>query len=110
MEEYRIVLESQLGPRKGTLRVESGKDAGTVTGTITLLGYDNPVTGEWISMHSLRVSHQLHTMVSDLPCVSVFEMEGNKITGSLQTNSSKMWWHGEKIIGEKGGKEKHGGE
>lgn len=110
MEEYRLILESQLGPRVGRLRVENGKKTGTVTGTLTLLGYDNPVTGEWISMHSFRISHHLHTIVSDLSCVSVFEMEGNKISGSLQTNRNKMWWHGERMIGKKGGNKENGWE
>lgn len=44
MKQYKMVLESQLGPREGTLRLE--EDNGLLKGTITLLGYENPVSGE----------------------------------------------------------------
>ena len=101
MEEYRIVLESQLGPRDGTLRLE-GEKAGTVTGSITLLGVENPVLGQWIGKHSLRLSHHLLTQVSDLECVSVFELDGDNISGTLQNDKTTMFWHGENNCKERG--------
>ena len=103
MEEYRIVLESQLGPRNGTLRLD-GKN-GAVTGTLTLLGHDNSVSGQWISTHSLHLSHHLHTAVSDLSCVSELELEGEKVFGMLYSNRDRMKLHGEKIS-----KKEDGGE
>ena len=42
MEEYEIVLESPMGPRNGSLRFEEKN--WEVTGTLILLGYENPVT------------------------------------------------------------------
>ena len=108
MEQYRIVLESQLGPRKGTLQLEDQN--GTLTGTITLLGYENPVSGEWTGEHSIRLSHHLHTKISGLSCVSVFEMEGDTITGILQNDWNVMKWHGERECGKKGRNIENGGE
>lgn len=107
MEEYRIVLESQLGPRSGTLRVNGRK--GAVTGVLTLLGYDNPVSGQWTGAHSLRLSHHLHTAVSDLSCVSELELDGNTISGTLLSDRDRMKWHGEMISNQEDGGETYAG-
>ena len=109
MKEYRIVLESQLGPRVGTLRLKQ-EDQEVLTGSITLLGVENTTLGEWIGEHSLRLSHHLRTEVSDLECVSVFELDGNKISGTLQHDKNTMFWHGEEVTDEEGAKEKNVGE
>ncbi len=108
MEQYKIVLESQLGPREGTLQLEYRN--GILNGTITLLGYENPVFGEWTGEHSIRLSHHLHTQISDLSCISVFEMEGDTITGTLQNDRNVMKWHGKRESGKKGGDAENGGE
>lgn len=100
MVQYNIVLESQLGPREGTLQLE--EQNGVLTGTITLLGYENPVSGERTGEHSIRLSHHLHTQISDLSCVSVFEMDGDTIIGTLQNDRNVMRWHGEKESSKKG--------
>ena len=109
MKEYRIVLESQLGPREGTLRLEEEKE-GAVTGSITLLGVENAALGEWTGEHSLRLLHHLRTGVSDLECISVFDMVGDKISGTLQNDKNTMLWHGEKVTAVKGGNNKNAGE
>lgn len=109
MEQYKIILESQLGPREGTLRLEN-QDGGGLKGTITLLEYENPVFGEWIGEHSIRLSHHLHTKISDLSCVSIFSMDGDTITGTLQNDWNLMKWHGEKASGKKGGPPEKGVE
>ncbi len=108
MDTYKIVLESQIGLREGTLALEDQN--GFLKGTITLLGYENPVSGEWIGEHSIRLSHHLHTQISDLSCVSIFEMEGNEITGTLHNELNVMKWHGEKEADKKGGMEENGRE
>lgn len=107
MKRYTIVLESQLGPREGTLQLE--EQHGVLTGTITLLGYENPVSGQWTGEHSIRLSHHLHTQVSDLSCVSVLELQGDTITGYLQNGRNVMKWHGQQEIAQKGGHSEHGG-
>lgn len=101
MKKYRIVLESQLGPRDGLLRLKEEK-AGTVTGSITLLGVENAALGQWIGEHSLRLSHHLRTQVSDLECVSVFELDGDRISGTLQNDKTTMRWHGKDDRKERG--------
>ena len=106
MEQYKIVLESQLGPREGTLQLE--EQYGILKGTITLLGYENSVLGEWTGEHSIRLSHHLHTKISNLSCVSVFEMEGDTITGILKNGRNRMKWYGEKESGKKGGNTDNG--
>ena len=108
MEQYKIVLESQLGRREGTLQLENQN--GALTGMITLLGYENPVSGEWTGEHSIRLSHHLHTQISDLSCISVFEMDGDTITGILKNDRNVMKWHGKKETGKKGGNAENGGE
>lgn len=108
MERYKVILESQLGPREGLLQIED--ENGIPKGILTLLGYENPVSGEWTGEHSFRLSHRLHTQVSDLSCVSVFELNGDRISGRLQNGRNVMKWHGEKIISEKGGQIRNGGE
>ena len=82
MVQYKVVLESQIDPRDGMLRLE--EQNGILAGIITLLGYENPVSGERTGEHSIWLSHHLHTQISDLSCVSVFEIDGNTITGTLQ--------------------------
>lgn len=108
MEQYKIVLESQLGPREGILRLEDRN--GLLKGTITLLGYENPVSGEWTGEHSIRLSHLLHTQISNLSCVSIFEIEGGTITGILQNDWNVMKWHGERETDKKGRNAENGGE
>lgn len=108
MEQYKVILESQLGPRKGILWLEDQN--GILKGIIALLGYENPVSGEWTGEYSIRLFHHLHTHISDLSCVSVFEIEGDTITGTLQNDRNVMKWHGKKEMGKKGGNEENDGE
>lgn len=108
MERYKIVLESQLGPREGLLQLENQN--GILKGTITLLGFENPVSGEWTGEHSIRLFHHLRTQISDLSCVSVFEIEGDTITGTLRNDRNVMKWNGEKESIQKGGNAENGGK
>lgn len=101
MDAYKLLLKSQLGLREGTLYLNSGH--GAITGTLTLLGYENPVSGEWTGDHSFRLSHHLQTAVSDLVCVSEFEVTGGQLSGTMQTGPAVMRWIGEKIPAKKDG-------
>lgn len=100
MEKYRLILESQLGPREGILQLT--EDKGKAEGTLTLLGYENPVSGEWLSEDTLRLSHSLHTQVSDLICVSLLRIDNDKIVGTLKNETNVMKWHGESMTEKKG--------
>lgn len=73
-----------------------------MTGSITLLGVENAALGQWIGEHSLRLSHHLRTQVSDLECVSVFELDGDRISGTLQNDKTTMRWHGKDDRKERG--------
>lgn len=98
MEEYTLVLESQLGPRQGCLRLNE-RD-GAVTGTLTLLEHDNAVRGERTGAHTLYLRHYLRTAVSDLDCVSDLEIEHGQLRGMLYSGHTVMPWHGEQQTGE----------
>lgn len=103
MEEYRIVLESQLGPREGILRLDGGEE-GAVSGSITLLGMTNAASGHWVREGIVQLFHHLHTRISDLECISVLKIEGDRLSGTLQNEGNTMLWHGERVkAGKKGG-------
>lgn len=101
MEEYKIVLESQLGPREG--RFQFVEQEGRITGTLTLLGFQNPISGERTETGSLRLFHYLRTAVSELVCASELELAGKQLTGTLRSGQNVMRWHGEKISNENAG-------
>ena len=101
MDAYKLLLKSQLGPREGTLRLN--QDHGAVTGTLTLLGYENPVCGEWTGSHSFSISHHLRTAVSDLACTSEFEVTEGRLSGTMRTGRTVMAWAGEQLPAEKDG-------
>ena len=95
MEAYRLLLKSQLGPREGTLQLEACH--GAINGTLSLLGYVNPVSGEWTSDHTFRLFHHLQTAVSDLVCTSEFEVTEDGLSGTMRTGQAVMQWDGERI-------------
>ena len=105
MEAYKLLLKSQLGPREGILQLEA--DHVAITGTLTMLGHENPVSGEWTSTHSFRLSHYLQTAVSNLVCVSEFEVTEGQLSGTMQTGHTIMLWNGEKIPVKKDGNGKY---
>lgn len=108
MEKYKVILESQLGPREGLLHITD--QDGKQTGILTLLGYENPVTGQRTGRDSFRLFHHVCTQVSRLSCTSVFKLEENKINGVLKNDWYVMKWHGEKIMSKKGEELKDGTE
>ena len=88
-ESYDIVLDSQLGERYGTLTIDCTD--GKINGVISLVGFDNAVSGE------LRSGvHELSTIVSTLKCSSVIQLIGEKMTGTVSTGSAVMKLHGTK--------------
>lgn len=64
-ERYDVVLDGQLGERRGTLTWT--ETDGRLTGTFTLFGIDNPVIGRR-SGAVLELTHTLRTAVSLLRC------------------------------------------
>lgn len=93
---YDIVLDSQLGKRFGTLCLTQAGDC--VTGSISLMGKDNPVTGK---RHEQRVElfHELRTAVSVLECRTVLELSGDSLHGCVMSEGSRMELNGKSVPG-----------
>lgn len=90
-ESYDIVLDSQLGERRGTLTIDS--EDGCVSGRISLVGFDNAVTGESRG-GVLYLRHELQTLMSRLKCRSVIRLAGEALTGTIDTDGAVMKLHG----------------
>lgn len=86
-ESYDIVLDSQLGERHGTLTIES--EDGHVCGRISLVGFDNAVTGENRG-GVLYLRHELSTLMSTLKCRSVIRIVDGALTGTVETGGAVM--------------------
>ena len=90
---YRVTLESHLGPRPGLLQLEFLD--GRIGGTLSLLGFDNAVSGRRLGEHKLVLTHSLRTAVSVLPCESTLEWNGSALTGTTRTAGEQLSWRGE---------------
>ena len=90
---YRVTLESPLGPRPGLLQLEFLD--GRIGGTLSLLGFDNAVSGRRLDEHRLILTHSLRTAVSVLPCESTLEWNGSALTGTTRTAGGQLYWRGE---------------
>lgn len=98
---YRVTLESPLGPRPGFLRLEFLDSR--IDGTLSLLGFDNAVSGRRLDEHRLILTHSLRTAVSVLPCESTLEWNGSVLTGTTRTAGGQLSWRGELLeTSEKG--------
>lgn len=96
MEEYQIVVNSQLGPREGRLRLErNGTD---VTGVLVLLGWENTVSGQCKQETRLVLHHRLRTAVSELNCQTILELDRGRLKGAVCTERGHMELHGERIV------------
>lgn len=91
--DYEIVVESQLGPRHGTLSMEETDDV--VSGTLSLLSFENSVTGKREGK-KLCLHHKLRTLVSQLTCRTDLEMQENFLMGTIHSEFGSMKIHGQK--------------
>ena len=92
-ESYDVVLYGQLGERFGTLCwTESG---GNVTGTFSLMGVDNPVTGK-ITGPNLELFHGLRTAVSTLSCHTSALIQGDVISGIVSSKRGNIKMSGKR--------------
>ena len=94
MQQYEIILESQLGQRYGTL-VWQENAAGQITGIFSLMGTDNPISGQKDGQR-LSFSHDLRTAVRVLNCHTVLTLCGDSLYGTVSSEHSVM-----KISGKK---------
>ena len=96
-ESYNIVLEGQLGERRGQLGWDEA--GGEVRGRLSLLGFDNALTGE---RHGgiLHLTHELRTRVGRLSCRSTIVLQGKRLYGAVVTGSVSLPLRGERVYGK----------
>lgn len=94
-ERYQVTLFSQLGPRAGTLTLE--RRGARVTGTLELVGFQNPLEGERLPGGSLLLRHQLHTAMRDFSCITRLELQGRGLTGWTTAPECRMRWSGVRL-------------
>lgn len=88
--KYHLVLHSPMGPRDGTLTME--EDCGTVTGTLSILDHQLPVTGSRGADGEVRLTHRIVTSVSEYPCRSVLRDAGGTVSGELRMDQTGALW------------------
>lgn len=99
-ELYQITLHSQLGPRPGRLALFwSG---GKARGTLSLVGHDNPVTGERGEDGRLVLIHPLRTALGEHPCRSILTLAGDSLTGVAELAGCRLRWSGQRLPVEGG--------
>ena len=74
---YHITLHSPMGPREGELTL-TGEVNGAVTGILSVLGFQQSVSGRESSGH-IQLQHRLRTAMQELDCVSLLELTGETI-------------------------------
>ena len=89
---YRSTLHSPMGPREGELTL-TGEVNGAVTGILSVLGFQQPVSGRESSGH-IQLQHRLRTAMQELDCVSLLELTGETITGVTHTGKGSIHWTG----------------
>lgn len=92
-ETYNIVLDGQLGERQG--RLEWDESGGAVHGRLSLLGFDNVLTGER-NGGILHLTHELRTAVGRLCCRTTIRLRGRRLYGTIQTSRASLPLRGEK--------------
>jgi len=90
---YQLTLYSQMGLREGYLLLHQDGD-GSVWGTLSLAGYENPVHGTWDKEGVLTLTHGLRTAVGDHACRSVLRLEGEELRGTAELDECRMKWRG----------------
>lgn len=98
MEHYSITLDSPLGPKQGTLAIEGSVTQ--VTGTLSILGRDNPFTGERLENGQIRILHELRTAFSTLPSEALLSFDEDHVTGSVNAGGIAFAVRGVKMDAE----------
>lgn len=94
-ELYELILHSQLGPRPGLLSLlRRGPD---VSGTLSLAGYENNVSGQWDGARTLTLLHSLRTAVGTHRCRSVLTLAGETLTGIAELETCTLRWSGRRL-------------
>lgn len=81
---YSVVLQSQLGPRAGELRLQ--EEAGTVSGELCLLSRRNHFSGSVLPSGKYLISGALRSRVDKEPYDAIFSVRQGRLTGGLVTS------------------------
>ncbi len=87
MARYQVIVESPLGERGGTLILH--ERSGAVTGTLSLLGVSNPVTGSWEG-ETLTLRHTLQTTLNAFECETQLHRDGAALRGVVRIGVIRM--------------------
>lgn len=80
---YTVILQSQLGPGAGELRLQ--EDAGTVSGELCLLSRRNRFSGSVLQNGRYLISGTLRSRVDKVAYDAIFSIEQGRLTGGLVT-------------------------
>lgn len=81
---YKVILQSQLGPRSGELRLQ--EEAGTVSGELCLLSRRNHFSGNVLPNGKYLISGALRTRVDKESYDAIFSVRQGRLTGGLVTS------------------------
>ncbi len=87
MARYQVIVESPLGERSGTLILH--ERGGAVTGTLSLLGVSNPVTGSREG-ETLTLRHTLQTTLNAFECETQLHSDGAALRGVVHIGVIRM--------------------
>lgn len=96
--KYEILLHTPLGERQGSLLLQ--EENGHVSGTLSLMGFDNPVSGICRD-GTVTLEHRLHTLVSDLECRTELRPAEGTIRSAVRTGTIRSQFRGSIISQEK---------
>ena len=81
---YSVVLQSQLGPRAGELRLQ--EEAGSVSGELCLLSRRNRFSGSVLPNGKYLISGALRSRVDKEPYDAIFSVRQGRLTGGMVTS------------------------
>ena len=91
-QQYQILLESPMGPKKGILSLKIENPI--ITGVFSLLGHDNVLSGILTDTGEYYLSHTLHSAFCSIPCHSHWKHTQNELFGIIQSAYGNWNCHG----------------
>ena len=82
-QQYQILLENPMGPKKGILSLKIENPI--ITGVFSLLGHDNILSGILTDTGEYCLSHTLHSALCMIPCQSRWKRTKNELSGIVQS-------------------------
>lgn len=101
---YTVILQSQLGPRAGELRLQ--EEAGTVSGELCLLSRRNRFSGNVLQNGRYLISGTLRSQVDKVAYDAIFTIDQGRLTGGLVTRYGCWDITGVEVTGNARGEER----